>query len=77
MFKFKPTQKLHIIVNGVSIFTNARDVRIGIGDSTKINIATGKALFALEEIRGGLGNLTGCSVSGGWNGISIQINVKE
>ena len=49
--KLKSTQRLRVIVNGVSFYTTARQVRIGVGDRTTVNVAVYHALNKLEQSR--------------------------
>jgi len=51
--KLKTTQRLRVIVNGVSFYTTARQVRNGVGDRTTINVAVRYALDKLEQSRAG------------------------
>jgi len=78
-FKFKPSQKLRVIVNGVSIFTNVRDVRMGVGDFTYVNGAIQKGVRSLEDIRGGAGAADQCAngLVGTWDGYQVQVDLRS
>jgi hypothetical protein len=72
----KPSQKLRVIVNGVSLFTTVRDVRMGIGDFVKINESVQLALKRLETT-----SLTSKSISlgilGDFAGHVVQLDTRE
>ena len=74
---FKPTQKLRVIIDNVSIYTTAKQVRNGIGDFYSVNAATQKALDALEYTRSGEGVAEQCAVglAGTWEGLNVQLNM--
>ena len=77
MFKFKPTQKFRVIINGVSVFTTARTIRMGIGDLYASNAAAQKALVCFEATRDGKGAAEqACSgLAGRWEDMSVQIDL--
>lgn len=76
MFRFKQSQKFRVIVGDVCFYTNARTIRMGIGDFTKCNAAVQKALDALEYAKSGTGVADRATVglAGVWEGMNVQIN---
>lgn len=75
MFSFKPTQKFRVIIGPVSLFTTARTIRMGIGDSYKSNAAAQKALHALEHQRTGETNgMKSVGLAGNWEGLNVQLD---
>ncbi len=75
MKRMKKTQKLRVIVNGVSFYTTAAQVRYGIGDMAKVNAATQKALDALEFQRDG--GLYCSGLAGVWEGLQVQVDMTQ
>lgn len=74
--RFKQTQKFRIISGNVSFYATAKQIRNGIGDFTKFNAATQKALDAFEYYRSGTGiEATSTGMAGTWEGTQIQINI--
>ena len=67
---FKPTQKLRVIIDNVSIYTTAKQVRNGIGDFYSVNAATQKALLVLETTKRGSNG-----IAGRWDDHNVQIDV--
>lgn len=49
--RFKSTQRFRVIVNGISFYTDARALRTGVGDFTKMNESVCKAVESLEKLR--------------------------
>ena len=75
--RFKQTQKFRVIVGDSCFYSNAKQIRNGVGDFVKCNAAVQKALDSLEYIRSGEGSAEQCSVGlvGTWEGLNVQINV--
>ena len=75
--RFKQSARFRVIVGVVSFYATAKQIRSGVGDFTKCNAATQKALDALEYIRGGSGAADGCSVGigGTWEGLQVQLTI--
>ena len=75
--RFKPSQKFRICIGAVSFYATAKQIRAGVGDFTKCNAATQKALDALEYTRSGAGVADQCSVglAGTWEGMQVQLNI--
>lgn len=74
--KFKQTQKFRVVINGVSFYTTAKEIRNGVGDFTSINLGIQQALAALENSKGGTGLADQCTVgiAGTWSQYQIQLN---
>jgi len=79
MFKFKKTQKFRVIISGISLFTTAWTIRMGIGDFTSVNGAVQYALKALEHCRDdkGVAGEATVGLCGDWAGFAVQINTME
>ncbi len=75
--RFKQSQRFRVIVDAVSFYATAKQIRNGVGDFTKCNAATQKALDALEFTRSGSGVADQCAVglAGTWEGLQVQLNV--
>jgi len=74
--RFKQTQKFRVIVGNACFYATAKQIRNGIGDFTKCNAATQKALDSLEYTRSCGGVLSSTvGQSGTWEGLQVQINV--
>jgi hypothetical protein len=75
--RFKQSQRFRVIVSDACFYATAKQIRNGIGDYTKCNAATQKALDALEFTRSGTGVADQCAVglAGTWEGINVQLNV--
>ena len=75
--RFKPSQKFRVIVDSACFYATAKQIRAGVGDFTKCNAATQKALDALEYTRSGAGVADQCSVglAGTWEGMQVQLNI--
>ena len=75
--RFKQTQRFRVIVEAVSFYATARQIRNGVGDFYTCNAATQKALEALEFTRSGEGVADQCAVgiAGRWEGFNVQLNV--
>lgn len=72
MQKLKKSQRLRVIINGVSIFTTAWDVRMGIGDFIRINES---AQAALRQLETELGQITG--LVSDFGGHQVQIDIRN
>ena len=75
--RFKQTQRFRVNVGEVSFYSTAKQIRNGVGDFTKCNAATQKALDSLEYIRSGTGAADQCTsgLAGTWEGLQVQLNV--
>ena len=75
--RFKQSQKFRVCVGDVSFYATAKQIRNGVGDFTKCNAATQKALDALEFTRSGKGLADQCAVglAGTWEGLNVQLNM--
>lgn len=69
---FKQGQKLRVIVNGVSVYTTAKQIRMQFGDFTAINNAVTGAMNYLEDLRQDEPEMAG--LCGRWDGVDVQIN---
>lgn len=69
--KLTPSQKLRIIIRGIHLYTTAKQVRSGIGDSITQNLAVQGAVKALETSRsdGAVG------LVGTWEGYQVQVDM--
>ena len=75
--RFKQSQRFRVIVESACFYATAKQIRSGIGDFSKCNAATQKALDALEFTRSGSGVADQCAVglAGTWEGLQVQLNV--
>ena len=75
--RFKQTQRFRVIVGQACFYATAKEIRNGIGDFTKCNAATQKALDSLEFTRSGDGLADQCAsgLAGTWEGLQIQLNL--
>ena len=75
--RFKQTQKFRVIVGQACFYATATQIRNGVGDFTKCNAATQKALDALEYIRSGIGIADQCTsgLAGTWEELAVQLTV--
>jgi len=75
--RFKQSQKFRVIVGSACFYATARQIRNGVGDFTKCNAATQKALDVLEFTRSGTGLADQCAVglAGTWEDLQVQINL--
>ena len=76
MKRLKQSQKLRVILNGVAVYTTAKQVRGCLFGFTSHNAAAQKALDALEFSRscgGVLANTVG--QAGTWEGLQVQIDM--
>ena len=70
----KPTQKLRLIVNGVSLYTTAKKIRDGIGDFYSVNAAAQKCLLVLEDMRE-RERIQPVGLAGTWDGKQVQLDM--
>ena len=77
--RFSTDQKFRVIISDISFFTNASNIRRGIGDTAKPNAAVQKCLDALEFIRSGTGVAEQCArgLSGKWEGFNVQLDMVD
>lgn len=76
--RFKQTQRFRVVIRElVSFYATAKEIRYGVGDFTKCNAATQKALDALEYTRSGAGlaDQCACGIAGTWEGLEVQLTV--
>ena len=75
--RFKQSQRFRVCIGSVSFYATAKQIRNGVGDFTKCNAATQKALDALEFTRSGSGVADQCAVglAGTWEGLQVQLNI--
>ena len=75
--RFKQSQKFRVIVGTACFYATAKQIRYGVGDFSKCNAATQKALDALEYTRSGKGTADMCAVglAGTWEGLQVQLNI--
>lgn len=71
-FKYKQSQKFRVIVQGVSVYTDARAIRWQFGDQISTNAAVQSALTSLERMNNGIKSAVG--LCGTWNSMSVQID---
>jgi hypothetical protein len=70
----KPTQKLRIVINSISIFTTAKQIRNGLGDFYTVNAAAQKALLVLEDMREH-DRFPPTGLGGTWEGMQVQLSM--
>lgn len=75
--RFPQSKKFRVIVEQVSFYTTAKQIRYGVGDSMFVNAAVQKALDALEFTRSGSGaaDQAAVGIAGMWEGRNVQINL--
>ena len=75
--RFPQTKRFRVIVGEACFYATAKQIRSGLGDFSKCNAATQKALDALEGIRSGTGVADQCAsgLVGTWEGLQVQLNV--
>lgn len=76
-FQFKPTQKFRVISGDISFRTTAREIRKGVGDFGKFNLAVLTCLTSLEKQKSGASWQAQCvsGLAGAWEGFQIQLDV--
>ena len=79
MKRLKQNQKLRIIINGVGIYTTAKQIRWCLFGFANQNAAAQKALDALEGIRSGTGAADKSTVGlcGTWEGLNVQLDILQ
>ena len=75
--RFKQSQKFRVIVGQACFYATVKQIRNGVGDFTKCNAATQKALDALEFTRSGSGIADQCAsgLAGTWEGLQVQLTL--
>jgi hypothetical protein len=75
--RFPQSKKFRVIVGNACFYATAKQIRYGVGDFTKCNAATQKALDSLEFTRSGTGlaDQCACGIAGTWEGLQVQLNV--
>lgn len=75
--RFKQSQRFRVIVDSACFYTDAEQIRSGLGDFYKCNAAVQKALDALEFTRSGSGAADQCAVGigGTWEDLQVQLNM--
>jgi hypothetical protein len=75
--RFSPTKRFCVIIDNVSFFATARQIRNGLGAIYKCNAAAQKALDALEFTRSGSGaaDRAACGIAGTWEGLNVQLDI--
>jgi hypothetical protein len=76
VYTFKATQKFRVVIDSVCFYSNAKQIRNGVGDFTNCNIAVLQALEAFEKLRSSDDITSSASgLAGTWNGMNIQLNI--
>lgn len=77
MYRFKQSVRFRVIVGDACFYARAKEIRAGVGDFTRCNAATQKALDALEFTRSGTGtsDRAACGIAGTWEGLNVQLDV--
>lgn len=70
----KASQKLRVIVSGVSFYATAKQVRNGIGDMYSVNAAVQKCLLTLEHMRK-VEPLKPIGLGGTWENRQVQVDM--
>lgn len=73
--KIADSQKIRVISGHVCFYTTAKQIRDGVGDFGKFNLAMQMALGSLE--RGQSKQTPIIGISGLWEGFDIQLNLSE
>lgn len=71
--RFGQNQKFRVIVNRVSFYATAKQIRYGVGDFVQCNAAVQKALDSLEFMRAGIQKPIG--LAGTWEGMEVQLDI--
>ena len=75
--RFKQAQKFRVIVGSACFYATAKQIRNGVGDFTKCNAATQKALDALEGYRSGDGvEMCSTGLGGTWEDLAVQLTMS-
>lgn len=74
--RFPQSKKFRVIVDSACFYATAKQIRNGLGDFTKCNAATQKALDTLEFIRSGSGVAEQCAsgIAGTWESLNVQLD---
>ena len=77
--RFKQGQRFRVIVGTACFYATAKQIRNGVGDFTKCNSATQKALDSLEYTRanGSIANQSACGLAGTWEGMHVQLDLAS
>lgn len=70
----KQTQKLRLIVSGVSFYTTVKQVQRGVGDLYSVNAAAQKCLLVLQDMRDN-NSIPPIGLAGHWEGLNVQIDM--
>ncbi|MBT6470920.1 MAG: hypothetical protein HOK52_06630 [Candidatus Marinimicrobia bacterium] len=70
----KATTKIRIIVDYVSFYTTAKEIRQGLGTFDNFNDAARSALNSLETMRNS-GGVSPSGLCGKWLGFDIQLDI--
>lgn len=75
--RFKQAQRFRVIVGQACFYATVKQIRNGVGDFSKCNAATQKALDALEFMRSGSGIADQCAtgLAGTWEGLPVQLTL--
>lgn len=74
--RFKPSQKLRIIISGVAVFTTAKQIRYGLFAYTDQVAASQKALETLEFTRSTTdAQARATGLAGTWEGLQVQLDM--
>lgn len=75
--RFKQAQKFRVIVDSACFYATAKQIREGVGDFIKCNVAVQQALGSLEKTRSGegLADQCACGLAGTWEGLNVQLNI--
>jgi hypothetical protein len=73
--KFKQGQRFRVIVNSVSFYTTAKQIRDGVGDFISVNQAVREAMRALQDTRSS-DDVLGCATGLGRNFGSLQVQIN-
>lgn len=74
--KFKQAQRFLAIVDGISFYTTAKQIRDGVGNRVSINRALREAMRSLQDMRSGT-DVTSCAsgLGGNYEGYQIQLDM--
>jgi hypothetical protein len=74
--RFPQSKKFRVIVGDVCFYATAKQIRYGVGDFTKCNAATQKALDALEFQRmSDKRGMKSVGLGGTWEDLQVQLNI--
>ena len=69
--RYAQSKKFRVIVDGISFYSTAKQIRNGVGDTYSVNAATQKALLVLENMKSG-GPAVG--LCGTWDNRAVQLD---